>query len=154
MTLRFRGKGQPKIYFLQELKKIEPWSRMGACHLVLVVHLQQLFICSHSLSVTFPISDCQWECEESVEPVGAAVCVWGRCTDSEPEPVLCIDLAWRSGEAAVRAGGWMERLLCRRNLQPPLASPYQHYRYVWVLFSEVWGSILWKGNNLFVLFSV
>lgn len=76
-----------------------------------------------------PISDCQWECEQSVEPMGAAVCVWEHRIDSEAESILHIILTWRCGESAIRTDWWMDRLLCWGNLQPAVAPAYQDHRY-------------------------
>lgn len=67
-------------------------------------------------------SDCQWEREQFVEPLGAAVCVPDLCTDCKPEPVLHIIFIWSAGEVTTRTGQWMERLLHRGNLQPALTS--------------------------------
>lgn len=66
--------------------------------------------------------DRQWEREQFVEPLGAAVCVPELCTDCKPEPVLHVIFTWSAEEVTTRTGQWMERLLHRGDLQPAVTS--------------------------------
>lgn len=94
----------------------------------------RMFI-SHSLRLYLlaSISDCQWECWKSMEPMGAAVCVRERWIDSEAEWVLHnIIFIQYSRQAATRTGWRMDRFLCRGNLQPAVTAACQYHRYVWI----------------------
>lgn len=110
------------------------WSYIFSNHRSLFVARVLLSCTIFDLNCLLSISGCQWECEQSLEPMGAAVCVWELCIDCEAEPVLHIIFARCTGEAAVRTGWWMDRLLRRRNLQPDVASAYQYHRCVCVDF--------------------